>query len=81
MFKGPSKFHEMRPKDLGKNGDQIDRLFTEPSQICILQHCHEIATSVRSQMKAYANRFYDKRLYSIIDGYQTMNILAAYSQI
>lgn len=81
LLKGPSKFHEMQPKDLGKNGDQIDRLFTEPSQISILQHCHKISTAVRSQMKAYANRFYDRRLFSIIDGYQTLNILAAYNQI
>jgi hypothetical protein len=81
MFKGPAKFHEMKPRDLGKNGDQIDRLFSEPSQVCILQHCHTVGTAVRSQMKSYANRFYDRRLFSIIDGYQTLNILAAYNEL
>ena len=38
-FKGPAKFHPMTVADLGKNGDQIDRLFSEPADLLILQHC------------------------------------------
>lgn len=31
LLKGPSRFHPMTPADLGKNGDQIGRLFDEPA--------------------------------------------------
>jgi hypothetical protein len=38
-FKGPARFHPMTLADLGKDGDQIDRLFSEPADILLLQHC------------------------------------------
>lgn len=30
----------------GKNGAQIDRLFTEPAELLLLRHCHQIKPSV-----------------------------------
>ncbi len=77
-FKGPAKFQPLNLAQLGKNGDQIDRLFTEPADLFILQHCHEITSPVRGTMRAYAQQISRPRFYCIIDGYDTIRILTAY---
>ena len=59
LFKGPAKFTPMKMTHLGKNGDQIDRLFTEPADLLILQHCHAVTSPVRSTMRAFASRVHD----------------------
>lgn len=79
-FKGPAKFHPMTMADLGKNGDQISRLYMEPADILILQHCHEITPPVRTMMRAFANQLGNLRQYCIIDGYDTYRILRAYEK-
>lgn len=81
IFKGPSKFHEMSIKDLGKNGDQIVRLFNEPSDIMLLQHCHFIKQEIYKTMEAFAARFDRIKRYCIIDGIDTIRILKAYGKI
>jgi hypothetical protein len=78
LFKGPAKFHPMTPADLGKNGDQIGRLFNEPADLLVLQHCHEVTSAVRKQMRAYAQQMGNPRRFCIIDGYDTLAILRAY---
>lgn len=80
LLKGPAKFHPMTPADLGKNGDQIGRLFSEPADLLVLQHCHEVTTSVRRQMRAYAEQMGNPRQYCVIDGYDTLRILKAYGK-
>lgn len=80
LLKGPSAFAPMKPKHLGKNGDQIVRLFDEPATLLILQHCHIVTPAVRSQMRAYASQAGNLRLFCIIDGYDTLKILRAYSK-
>lgn len=42
----------MDVKALGKNGDQIDQLFTEPAELLVLRHCHQIKPSVVNMMDA-----------------------------
>lgn len=79
-FKGPAKFGEMTLAHLGKNGDQIDRLFSEPADLLILQHCHKIASPVRGAMRAYASNIGNPRLFCLIDGYDTLRVLRAYSK-
>ena len=79
-LKGPAKFKPMTMADLGKNGDQIDRLFTEPAELLVLQHCHEVTPPVRSAMRAYAQRMGDLRLFCVIDGYETLRLLQAYGK-
>lgn len=79
-LKGPAQFRPMTLAQLGKNGDQIDRLFTEPADLFVLQHCHEITPPVRGAMRAYAQQIGRPRLYCIIDGYDTIRILEAYSK-
>lgn len=78
LFKGPAKFHPMTPADLGKRGDQIGRLFSEPADLLVLQHCHEVTVAVRRQMRAYAQQMGNPRRFCIIDGYDTLRILKAY---
>jgi hypothetical protein len=77
MFKGPAKFAPLTPAGLGKNGDQIDRLFSEPADLLLLQHCHEIKTALRGQMRAYAQEIGKLKLFCLIDGYDTMRLLRA----
>lgn len=77
-FKGPSKFRPMTMAELGKNGDQIDRLYTEPAELLVLQHCHEVTHPVRAAMRAYAERVGNPRLFCIIDGYDTLRVLQTY---
>lgn len=79
-FKGPSKFRPMTMAELGKNGDQIDRLYTEPAELLILQHCHEVTHPVRAAMRAYAERVGNPRLFCIIDGYDTLRLLHTYNK-
>ena len=78
IFKGPSSFHPMTIKDLGKNGDQIVRLFEEPADIYILQHCHHIRNQVIKHMEAFASRFFAPKYYCVIDGTDTLRILKGY---
>ncbi|MFB9843894.1 hypothetical protein [Mucilaginibacter ginsenosidivorans] len=81
VLKGPSKFHKMQVKDLGKNGDQIARLFDEPADIFILQHCHDIASSVIKTMDAFANQINRPRKYCIINGIDTLRLFKAYHKL
>lgn len=80
IFKGPARFSPMTMKHLGQNGDQIERLFTEPANLLILQHCHNVTNPVRATMRAYASSLYNPRHFSIIDGTQTYQILSAYGK-
>ncbi|MEU9914762.1 hypothetical protein [Streptomyces sp. NPDC051001] len=75
LFKGPGHPRAMDVKALGKNGDQIDRLFTEPAELLVLQHCHQIKPSVVGMMDAYAHDARRPRSYMIIDGADTGRIL------
>lgn len=75
IFKGKGFPHPMTLRALGKPGDQIDRLFTQPAEILVLQHCHEITPAVVNMMETYANDLRNPRRYMIIDGTDTARIL------
>lgn len=82
LLKGPAKFHPMTPKDLGKNGDQLYRLFNIPADIYIIQHCHAIEPSVRGMAEAFAVR---RTLTApcrllFLDGWDTARLLKAHGQ-
>ncbi len=81
VLKGPAKFHKMELRDLGKNGDQIARLFDEPADIFILQHCHHISSAVIKTMDAFANQINRPRKYCIINGIDTLRLLKAYNKL
>ncbi len=79
LLKGPAKFHPMMPRDLGKNGDQVYRLFNTPADLYVVQHCHTISAAVRKTVEAFAlQRSLTARChYVIIDGYETARLLRA----
>jgi hypothetical protein len=79
-FKGPAKFHPMTMADLGKNGDQINRLFAEPARLLVLQHCHQITPPVRDTMRAFAQQMGNPRLFCLINGFDTLRVLRAYGK-
>lgn len=82
LLKGPSRFHPMVPTDLGRNGDQLYRLFNIPADIFIVQHCHTIGAAVRKQAEAYAfQRAFAKPCRLVfIDGMTTARLLRAHGQ-
>ncbi len=81
LLKGPSKFHPMTHKDLGKNGDQITRLYDEPASVYILQHCHSVTPAIYKTMVAFSSRFNKISNFCIIDGFDTLRLLKAYGKI
>lgn len=77
MLKGPAKFHPMDIADLGKRGDQIDRLAGTAAELLVVQHCHEIKSRVVNMLRAYALASDRPRKYMLIDGYDTLRMLRA----
>lgn len=74
-FKGPAAFHPMQIADLGKNGDQIQRLAHSPADLLVVQHCHSISSSVEHMLRLVAITPGHLRRYMLIDGYMTVSIL------
>lgn len=79
LFKGPGYPRPMDVRALGKNGDQINRLFSEPAELLVIQHCHQIKTEVVGMMDSYAHDARRLRSYMIIDGADTGRILSSLS--
>jgi hypothetical protein len=81
-FKGRGKKGVLKPNMMGKNGDQILRLFQSDADIFVLQYWGQIDQSIYEQMNSFAiqksalNR--KKIYYCIIDGYDTARIVQAY---
>ena len=69
---------------MGKQGDQIQRLFRAPADAFFVQYWAQISESIIEQMQSFAytksalngNRVY----YGIIDGYDTRRIIKAYPE-
>lgn len=81
-FKGRATKGMLTPGKLGKNGDQIQRLFTEDAEIFFIQYHSEIASSVIGQMSVYAQAKSlatgKKIYYGIIDGVDSGRLFAGY---
>jgi len=81
LLKGPARFRPMTVAHLGKNGDQIYRLASEPAELLVLQHCHEVTPPVRAQLRAFAVQPSHPRRYLIIDGRDSFRLLMAYNLV
>jgi hypothetical protein len=81
LLKGPASFAPMTIAMLGKNGDQIDRLASEPADILVVQHCHAIRAEVHGMLRAYASDWKRPRRYLTIDGYDTVRILRHFGRL
>lgn len=79
-FKGPGKWKRMDIADMGKRGDQALRLFDEPADLVVVQHCHQIDSRVRDLMRALAAQYMGKKMFCLIDGADTWRILKAYGK-
>ena len=81
-FKGPGMQGTLTPRKLGKNGDQIQRLFLSAAEIFIVQYHSQIDQSVIEQMIAFATlnsvREGKRIWYGVIDGDDTNRLLKAY---
>lgn len=81
-FKGPGLTVPLVPSRLGKNGDQMERLFSEPADVFFVQHWREIMPSIMRMMRVFA---VDKALstgkpvyYGLIDGHDSNRLRLAY---
>ena len=81
-LKGPATKGELTPGKMGKNGDQIQRLFEAPAEVFVVQYCRQVALTVLGQMKQLAIA---KSLmtgihvqYGVIDGSDSTRVVQAY---
>jgi len=81
-FKGPAKKGKLVPGMMGKNGDQIQRLFQEDADIYIVQYHGQIDPSVVRQMQALALARWattgNQIFYGVIDGTDSERLRLAY---
>jgi len=81
LLKGPARFAPMSLAHLGKNNDQIVRLASEPAQLLIVQHSHEILSAVRATLRAFAVQPCRPRRFCLIDGRDSLRLLQAYDLV
>ncbi len=81
-FKGPGTKGILNPRRMGKNGDQIQRLFKSPASLFIVQYWGQVADSVAEQMEEFAkakSAVEDTVVYfGVIDGDDSNRLLTAY---
>jgi hypothetical protein len=81
-FKGRGRRGILTPAAMGKHGDQIQRLFTSPAEVFIVQYWDQIAESVLEQMSEFAKAKSvaegKEIFYGVIDGQDTARLLDAY---
>lgn len=82
-FKGPGQKGKLVPGRMGKNGDQMPRLFQEDAEVFWVQHWREIDASVidlmRSLAVAKSVTTGQRVLYGTIDGWDSERLRTAYS--
>lgn len=82
-LKGPGKKNKkLTSRDMGKNGDQIQRLQTSSTQVILVQYWQEIDQSVVDLMEqlAVAKSYAVGRpiYFGIIDGEDSARLIQAY---
>ena len=70
---------------MGKDGDQIERLFRAPADVFLVQYWGQVDESIVEEMKnmAIARSFLEKKTiyYGIIDGQDTRRIITGYREL
>lgn len=81
-FKGPGTKGTLVPARMGKNGDQIQRLFKTPADVFIVQYWGQVAESVTEQMEEFAKAKSAVEgttvFYGVIDGDDSNRLMKAY---
>lgn len=83
-FKGRGQRGKLTPSRMGKNGDQIQRLFSSPAEIFLVQYWDQIDESVIQQMGEFAKAKSASEgktiFYGTIDGQDSNRLIGAYSK-
>ena len=81
-FKGRGTRGVLTPKKMGKNGDQIQRLFKTPAEVFLVQYWGQVDESVVEQMAEFAkakSAVEGSTVYfGVIDGDDSNRLLQAY---
>ncbi len=81
-FKGPGTKGILTPGRMGKNGDQIQRLFKTPASVFMVQYWGQVAESVTEQMEEFAKARSAVEgttvFFGVIDGDDSNRLLKAY---
>ena len=81
-FKGKGTRGTLTPKKMGKNGDQIQRLFESAADVFFIQYWGEIDERVREQVAGWATltslRLRKTIFFCLIDGKDTARLIKAY---
>jgi len=81
-LKGKGTKGILTPAKMGKNGDQIQRLFKCPADVFLVVYHRQIAESVVSQMETHAiatSIYTNKRIYfGIIENVDALKLITAY---
>jgi len=82
-FKGKGTKGILTPKKMGKNGDQIQRLFKSPASVFLIQYWGQIHESIVEQMAEFAKAKSTTEgtsiRYGTIDGDDSNRLIKAYS--
>jgi len=83
-LKGKGTAGKLVPKKMGKDGDQIQRLFKAPADVFLVQYWNQMDESILEEMKnmATTRSLYEGKTiyYGIIDGQDTQRIILAYPE-
>jgi hypothetical protein len=81
-FKGPGQKGPLVPGKMGKNGDQIARMFMADARIFVVQYVREIKPSINAEMRSFAvdkSAMTDQTIYyAVIDGTDSDRLYRAY---
>ena len=81
-FKGPGTKGTLTPKHMGKNGDQIQRLFSSSARLFFVQYWGQIAESVLEQMEEFAKvksvATGETIYFGVIDAHDSNRLFQAY---
>lgn len=82
-LKGPGTKGKLTPGKMGKNGDQIQRLFEAPAEVFLVQYCRQVDSAVPTQMRQLAMvkslMMGTRVFYGVIDGKDSRRLVRAYS--
>lgn len=81
-LKGPGERGKLRPGKMGKNGDQLQRLFEAPADVFVVQYVRQVDLSVHKQMEllAIAKSLMTGNIayWGVIDGFDSYRLAVAY---
>ncbi len=85
VLKGPSRTGELTPARYGANGDQVERSFTQPASLHVVQSNASFAPSMRELLTGLVLNARSKgdttAAASLWDGGDTARILVAYGYL